>query len=495
MKPFDRQSLSKLHLPFQMLTAGYIVALFVPKIIREGMFPDGLTYSSIARNMAIGKGSLWQPYFSSSFWLPYNTGHVFYEHPPLMMGIQSLFFRIMGDHWFVEKLYCALLLALTLFLIARIWKVVCGTDVKAAYFSWLPLLLFYTMPKVIWAYPNNMLDSTMAAFCLASVYFSLKALHLGKKPLLYLTFGGLFILFAFLTKGPIGLFPLAVPFLYFVVFRQVRFSTFMLYQGTLLVSFLLLFSILLLYTPARDFIQNYFNQQVVNAITGQREQSADSWVSHLYILGKLLRELLPPLAVSIVLALALRLKKIRPAFENKYNLLALFFLLIGLSGSVPITISPKQSSFYLIPCLPYFSLALVSFAAPTLKQATERFRLSAKASLLLNRVLGFGVVVVLIYCFSLAGKLRREKEVIRDLEKIARVVPAGTVIGTGQETIQDFITQTYFQRYHQLELAQDTTLSYFVVDTEKQKTPAFLPEKLRYKRAPIQTERYILYIK
>ena len=106
---------------FKYFALFYIVAMFLPRLVVQGLFGDGLLYSSISRNMAIGKGSMWQPFFSSSYWLD-NVLPVYYENPPLMLWLESLFFRFFGDYWWVEKVYSLLIFVLNCLLIIKIWQ-------------------------------------------------------------------------------------------------------------------------------------------------------------------------------------------------------------------------------------------------------------------------------------------------------------------------------------------------------------------------------------
>jgi len=62
------------------------------------MFFDGLIYSSISVNMSEGYGSFWQPYFAS------EAFPLFSEHPPLMMIVQSLFHRLLGDYIYISTI-------------------------------------------------------------------------------------------------------------------------------------------------------------------------------------------------------------------------------------------------------------------------------------------------------------------------------------------------------------------------------------------------------
>ena len=84
--------------PFWLLLIGLFLILVSKNLLTEGMFLDGVTYACISRNMACGLGSFWSPSYTQTI------GHVFHSHPPLAFGLEALFFKVLGDHWWVEKL-------------------------------------------------------------------------------------------------------------------------------------------------------------------------------------------------------------------------------------------------------------------------------------------------------------------------------------------------------------------------------------------------------
>ena len=93
-----------------LFTVFFLAAMFLPRLVPQGLFGDGLLYASLARNLAEGKGSMWAPWFSSGYWLDFASGAPYFENPPLMIWLEAVFFRILGDYWWVEKLYSLLLL-------------------------------------------------------------------------------------------------------------------------------------------------------------------------------------------------------------------------------------------------------------------------------------------------------------------------------------------------------------------------------------------------
>src|SRR3954466_8114656 len=101
---------------FRFLTAGVFLAATVPRLAHRGMFVDGVTYASIARNLAEGRGTFWDLSYTATLY-PH-----FREHPPLGFWLQSLWFRVLGDHLFVERVYAITVAAVTAVLIAAVWR-------------------------------------------------------------------------------------------------------------------------------------------------------------------------------------------------------------------------------------------------------------------------------------------------------------------------------------------------------------------------------------
>src|SRR5215217_4869105 len=111
------QSIFNLKVSGWLLTVCFISLTFIPRSFDHVLFVDGLAYAAISRNMALGLGSFWEPYFADSFWLPYNRCAFFCEHPPLMFGMESLLFRILGESLAVENIYNLLVLLASILLI------------------------------------------------------------------------------------------------------------------------------------------------------------------------------------------------------------------------------------------------------------------------------------------------------------------------------------------------------------------------------------------
>ena len=84
---------------FRFLTIAVFAAATLPRLAQRGMFVDGVTYASIARNLAEGRGTFWTPFYTDTLYPQ------FHQHPALGLWLQSLWFRALGDHLIVERAY------------------------------------------------------------------------------------------------------------------------------------------------------------------------------------------------------------------------------------------------------------------------------------------------------------------------------------------------------------------------------------------------------
>ena len=196
-----------------------VISTFIlDRLVPEGIFLDGVTYASISRNLAIGKGTFWSPYYRNEW--PFS------EHPPLMFGIQAIFFKIFGDHYLTEKIYSFFIWLLTAIGIRFLWNSLLA-DKEVKYSYTLPLLAWCIIPTVTWGYTNNILDTTMCLFDMLAVICLYKACTQSKGTIIFLLLGSICIAGALLTKGPVGAFPLAVPFVYWLVYKAKSIKSFL----------------------------------------------------------------------------------------------------------------------------------------------------------------------------------------------------------------------------------------------------------------------------
>jgi 4-amino-4-deoxy-L-arabinose transferase-like glycosyltransferase len=440
------------------LTLVFIAAMFLPRLVPMGMFSDGVLYASMARNLAEGRGSWWTPYFSDGYWTVVNMS-AYYENPPMMLWIQSIFFRVFGDHWWVEKLFSIVVLAFNCFMLYRIWKIPFSKQDIARTFGWLPLMCFYLVPAVIWGSPNNLMDNCMLSFCLVAMYFILRALFDEHQRYVWMAVAGFFVFMGMLTKGPVALYPVTAPALYFIIVKRKKWLSGIAGSSLVGGTGIMLFVCLLLMIPAAlEFFRQYWEQRLSVAIAGGRADGLHSGWQRLYIFRLLFRELSPLLVLTLVLWSIAKLKKWRVYGSGRNMQLALFFFAVGCCATLPILASTRQAGMYLIPGISMFALAAGYFHLPFFMQVfsamPERKERLAKK---LKWFAVLGLMTTMIYSGTLAGKPGREHDLLHDIRKIQLLIPAGAEMAVCDGIIGNFVLHTYLQRYHYLSLTTDTS--------------------------------------
>lgn len=515
---------------FKYFTLFYIVAMFLPRLVVQGMFGDGLLYASIARNMSIGKGSMWYPFFSSSYWLD-NVPPIYYENPPLMLWLESLLFSAIGDYWWIEKLYSLILLMINCFLMVKIWQFFerqYAFSLKGL--SYLVLVFWYLMPTVIWGNPNNLMDNNLLTFCLLSVWFILKAITLNKNsqinaqrvdnqpmstpsvlsynaPLiasnsLSITHYGLLILaslsifLGILTKGPVALYPLALPILFAFFTKEITLKKAFNYTFILTLISGLFFIILLYFNAdAKHYFTNYWEQRLLAVIVGSRnDMKLDGW-EKIDILVTLITELLPILGVFLLFYLGLKIKRIQILIPKQYINFGLFFLFLGLSATLPIMISSKQSGVYLIAGLPMFAFSATFFALPFFERWVN-LKQFKRFSTQLTYFSWLGLVVTLIHVGLTAGTFGREKLLLSDIDNLKKIMPEDEKVGVCFEMMDNFVFHVNLQRFCRYELRKNTPTTYFL--TRKIECDSAHVDSLKsvgYKPFSVDNQYFVVYKK
>ena len=229
---------SPLHTTAWMLTATLLLARLLPAALQPGMFFDGVTHATIARNMAIGEGDFWHPVL-------FGPACDYHEQPTLAFWLESLLFRLFGDHFWVEKLYSAMLAVGTAAIIAVIWRRLLRDRAELANCSWLPVAIWACLPSWAWMYDSNMLENTLGLFALASVYASLRAANSQGAWLAWTAAAAICLAAAVLSKGPVGVFPVVTPIVIGFTLGRKQFRKMVVLQEGLLLVFFLAFGVLL----------------------------------------------------------------------------------------------------------------------------------------------------------------------------------------------------------------------------------------------------------
>lgn len=420
-----------------MFLIGIVLILVGRNLFVEGMFVDGVTYASISRNMAIGLGDFWNPYYTLTM------GEVFHSHPPLAFGLEALAFRIMGDHFFVERLHSLLTFIISAALVVVIWK----RTTNRPQWAWLPLLFWLAMPLVSWCASNNMLENTMTVFVLLSVWLMLLSYQNNSKILLFVA--GIALFLAFMSKGVTGLFPLAFPVVY-CAFDEKRHWVQGLIDAFLLVLelALLIGLMFLVFPPSLPYLKDYFQVQVLG--TGLHEATV---VTRFSILFAWLGQMAIPLVIASILFIVNKfvLKSPVKVFEfppdRKWFLL---FFVFGLTGVLPIMVTKKQSDFYMLSALPFFALACGHLTLA----ATNMLQQQMKMALRFGLTIGACCVVLtgLVMSVTRIGKYDRDEGFLIEMKKVLMEIPENEIVGISKEDFTNWSWHAYFMRYGKVSL-------------------------------------------
>jgi 4-amino-4-deoxy-L-arabinose transferase-like glycosyltransferase len=455
-----------------LFTLVWIAAMLLPRLATKGLFGDGLLYASMARNLAEGRGEFWSPFFSSGYWIE-NMPATYFENPPAFLWFESLFFRLFGDFWWVEKFVSLVITILNAGLIVQIWRAANQFLGEKMNLGWLPLLGWYVIPRVLWGNPNNLMDNFQLIFCLAGVLFFLK--YLTTRNGYYLTAIGISCFFGILAKGPVSLYLWTIPTLFWLFFKEKTRFVDILNQTKRIVavSMAAFLGLLLVSSAARNFFDNYWTQRLSAVFSSERSDSNLSGFGKLEILQTLALEIAPLVGLLLIFYffnqyLASKIDASRNLFfQKKYLKMAGFFAALGLAGSIPIVASAKQSGIYLLPSLPMFALAWAFASRHFFEKTIE----NALFLLKIRPFIGFLTVGIFIgMCFNIAqifGKPGREKAILNDLDFLKKQIPDGSRVAVCPNTMGNFTMHTYLQRFAKIELTTAEDAPFFLLENAR----------------------------
>ncbi len=419
-----------------LLIIVFSAILWLTNLFTKGMFMDGVYNALFAHNLAKNVGGFWTPqtadYMHPSYW----------DNPQLSAYFLSLWYKFFGDYYWVEKLYSLFCAIAQLVLIASLWKIYFIEEEEKKY-AWLPCLFFLMIPLTSWCYSNNLMENTMSIFTSASIIVFLLFLRTEKNLVLYSLIGGALILLALLTKGPVALFPLVVPFFFIWIERNFNYPKAFLYM---LIQFLVgagIFVFVFSMETPKNFLQHYLEVQLLPVLNNQTKTNASQFA----ILMQLLMALSPLLLLSVVSFFFSR----RIAFKYKsFFKTAIVFIAIGLSASVPIMISAKQNKHYLLPSLPVFVVGFACLVLPLVKWLEKKFNEHET-----ERILTFvktGCVIVIVGCIFLSikniGSYSRDEELLFDIEKIQALVTSENIIRADWSLYSDWALRANLNRFY-----------------------------------------------
>jgi 4-amino-4-deoxy-L-arabinose transferase-like glycosyltransferase len=469
------------YFPVWVFTISVFIIAILPSLIQDGMFIDGIQYAAISKNLANGLGTFWFPYLSEN-WNVKGSAY-FLEHPPLVYAIQSIFFRILGDGLYTERIYCLFTAIISALLIARIWNLATENSNGIQKLSWLPILFWISMPIVFRSYQMNVLENTMGILILAAVYCLLVGLKNNKHSYLYFIFGGVFIFLSTLCKGIPGFFPMVVIVMYWLAGGEIRFQKMVMYSLVLLFVPSLLYILVIMNGNAFKSLSFYFSARLL-----ERVQNDPVVNSHFHIIFRLIIDLLPAIVVSFILYLANR-KKTGLSGNKEYKAHILFFLLIGIAGSIPLAFTLVQRDFYLAPSLPFYAVSLALLISDYLDNLIKQF---SKNSRIFNvfRVLSISLFIGgLIYTGLMVGNAERDQNILHDTYILGEEIGEGNRIRLDTSQGDNWSFELYLIRYFNISLGSSIKDSRYIIRGLNDDPP----NDESFKLIPLHTKTYKLY--
>lgn len=422
------------NLPFYFFIVGLFIIAVSPKLLSDGMFLDGITYSAISKNLSNGIGTFWKLHYTATCYPE------FHQHPPLAFAMQSFFYSIFGESRFIDKIYSIFTFAVTGFIILQIWKML---NLKH---GWIPLLFWFSFPLVGWAVSNNILENTLTIFTSLSVLFYL--ISQNKKRWLFLFLSGLMLSFGFLTKGFVAFFPWAFPFFMWLFLKQQSCRKMIIDTlGIFIFTVIPLISLVLLSKEAKLSLFNYIDIQVINSIKNEITVT-----SRFYIIKILLYELIPAFCLSLLLLFVGKKKKFAFNLLKEKRKMALAFILFGLTGVLPIMISLKQSGFYMLATFPFFAIGCGIFIYPFIDLLVRKINYQSKGFLFF-KWLGYGLFFTgLVLTLSFSNNICQDKNKIKDSTLILSKLPEGSIVSIHPDMYENWFLHAYFARYKNVSL-------------------------------------------
>lgn len=411
---------------------------------------DGIEDALLAKSLYQGISSFLAP---QSYAGSYSWGT-----PPLGLYMLSVCYKIFGDAYFVERFFsfgCALA---QLGLITVLWKTIFNKIEFVKKYTWLPGLLWIISPLIGWSYSSNLLDAPMALFTTAAIIVSVNYCYHQTNLILSSAMVAAFIFLAFITKGPVALFVFAAPILFVSAsssYTLKRATSFLLLQ---LFFFATIFVLVFSFAAPRTFLTHYIEQQLKPAL-GSNGFARDAWYTILVEFVKATSFYLIGAAVLFLLR-----KKVAPK-NSGFSKSWWRFISLGLCGSLPIIISAKQKSFYLLPAMVPIAVGFAIYLIPLLEWLKEKT--SKQVLLWLEIFAKTGSAITILVCIFLSistyGEIIHDGDMLNDLKQTDALLKNEKLISADSAFYGEWSLQAYSLRLYDRRICTSDCDSHFYI--------------------------------
>jgi hypothetical protein len=454
-KSIPRQRLIRTWPLLSLFSLSLFLWIIILPLTRQGMFIDGVFYAAIAKNLSLGYGSLWAPFYSQTDFT------VFYDHPPLALYFQSLFFKILGQGYGTERVYALLMALGQLVFISYYW--VKKHSTSTVHFGLL--LLIWLLIPLNHLYISNHLEATLTLF---TTFASLILFVPTKTKFTFFaqySVSAASILIAFFCNGPTAFFPLMVPCIQSLTDKNRTMYEGIKKTGLLTALTLLFLTCFYLSTPeALINTKHYFNQQLLPAVMGSRQLDYEG-IKHINVVYLYFRAYAwVSIFAFACLFIAAKMKGIPFGRYIKDALLGKEFLLfftLSLISSLPSGVSHKQALNYIMPSAPFYALAMMSLCFPSCNFLFS-YRIK-KGFLYALTTASYAVFLVSLIALSILSKgFNRHQSMIEDIQYLTHYCKNNSIISASPKIYYHWYTGAYLVRHSMISMTPITGHHYYL---------------------------------
>jgi len=243
-----------------------------------------------------------------------------------------------------------------------------------------------------------------------------------------------------------------------------------------------------LFPEAKNNMLSYLNTQVIGSI-----QSVQTVDSRFAIIGWFFQGIIIPLIMGlIIIIISLKKRVKKPLFKENLRE-ALMLSAIVLSGVIPIMISMKQRSFYILTVYPLFSIGLAYYLYPMIKSFTYNMKIPQRGYKSFNYITIGIVFISIILSICQINRIGRDKEMILDSKVIIDIVGRNTTINICPEMYSMWSLHGYMSRYGNVSLDSNINNIHKYYLTIGDLNNNFTDDN--YDFIPLKTIKYKLYKK
>lgn len=433
--------------PFTVLFGLVAAILLLPSLTSHGMFMDGIQYAVVSKNLAHGIGEFWFPFLSTS-WAKQNLIY-FMEHPPLFYYLESLFFKLFGDGFLTERIFCITFFILNVTIIHILWHKI-KARLNLSINSWLPLLLWIITPTVYWAFTNNMIEIVGSFLVLVGVNSSYEIYftedRLSKiKHILVLSFS---LCLGFLTKGIPMAFPVISVICFQIIYKHKSWKETLVLLVSIIAIPILFFTLLVsLNDKAAMSLGFYLKERLFFRVSNEPQVD-----NRFVVVFWLISDLLVPIGLIVLALIIQKALKLKGQFNQASRNIFYSFLLIGMTGVLPLALTKVQRAVYYLPAISIIAIALSVYASRIFSTLFDKWRLSARVYSGCYKLLSYGLIFLVFLNVYYYGRVFRDEKVLEEVHKIGKGIGSSKTMEVDYDTYLKWDFQFYLLRYYDIRM-------------------------------------------